>query len=135
MGVECASAAPEMHIVKVELVFFDKDAVVGRAEIASGARERTYVFSGDDSHAFSEEFTSRWLPACARLGLRFVAHFHDGSLTTVSTDDVQFIVADLQRLRAWATASEASAHKVERIDGILRSLQETASEGCEHDFG
>lgn len=85
--------------------------------------------------ATNEEFTSCWLPACARLGLRFVAHFHDGSLTTVSTDDVQLIVAELQRLRAWGTASEGSAHMVERIDGILRSLQETASERCEYDFG
>ena len=50
----------------------------------------------------NEEFTRRWLPACALLGLRFVAHFHDGSLTTVATEDVQMIVAELQRLRAWA---------------------------------
>jgi hypothetical protein len=85
--------------------------------------------------ATNEEFTSRWLPACARLGLRFVPRFHDGSLTTIATEDVQGIVAELQRLRAWANTSEDSAHMIERIDGVLRSLSETVSEGCEYDLG
>jgi hypothetical protein len=62
-------------------------------------------------------------------------HFHDGSLATVAPEDVQAVVTELQCLRSWASASEDLSNMVERIDGILRALRETAAERCEYDFG
>ncbi|WP_437980442.1 hypothetical protein [Sorangium sp. So ce117] len=83
--------------------------------------------------ATSDYFKRRWLPACAHLGLRYVSHFHDGALSTVSPDDLPDIVAELEILRAWAAANDA--FMVERIDGVLRALHALDPTSCEVDFG
>lgn len=90
------------------------------------------------SIATSAQFTSDWLPACALLGLRFVSRFHDGSLGVVDKQDLYEIVAELNTMRSWATAKERTEDMtllVERIDDILRALQETSWDDCEYDFG
>jgi hypothetical protein len=83
--------------------------------------------------ATSEHFERHWLPACAHLGLRHVSHFHDGALSALRSEDLPEIVMDLNTLRAGAVTTDA--FMVERIDGVLQALRESASEPCEYDFG
>jgi hypothetical protein len=76
-----------------------------------------------------------WLPACAQLGLKWVAHFHDGSLTTVPSELIPQIVAELRQLRGWASESPELEFMVERIDTILCIFRETDPALCVYDFG
>ncbi|MFO0757956.1 MAG: hypothetical protein U0359_15780 [Byssovorax sp.] len=83
--------------------------------------------------ATSQYFEQRWLPACAHLGLRYVPHFHDGSLSALSAGDLGEVVKELEMLRAWATTNDP--FMTERIDGVLRALHGSASIPCVYDFG
>ena len=85
--------------------------------------------------ATSEVFRSWWLPACKRLGLDLVSHFHDGMLNTVANDEIPRIVAELEALRAWASAEPDRSFMVARIDGILQAFRRTDPLRCSYDFG
>ncbi len=83
--------------------------------------------------AASAYFVRHWLPACAHLGLRHVSHFHDGALAALSSNDLPEIIAEIEMLRAWAMTNDT--FMLERIDGLLQALRESASESCDYDFG
>jgi len=83
--------------------------------------------------AATEYFVRHWLPACAHLELRHVAHFHDGALSTLSSGDLPEIIVELEALRAWAITNNTAM--AERIDGVLRALRESTSGPCDYDFG
>lgn len=83
----------------------------------------------------SETFRRVWLPACKRLELELVSHFHDGLLTKVNTEDIPQIISELDRLRKWAVGQMELGFVVERIDAILRVFRETDPSLCEYDFG
>ena len=85
--------------------------------------------------ATSATFRKVWLPACDRLGLELVGHFHDGMLTTVPAEAIPRIIGELHRLRAWARDQPELHFVVERIDTILRAFRETDPAVCEYDFG
>jgi hypothetical protein len=85
--------------------------------------------------ATSDTFCRIWLPACKRLGLEWVAHFHDGALAVVPPESVPQIIAELERLRAGLAEQRELAFVIERIDSILRAFRKTDPAVCEYDFG
>src|SRR5437763_86280 len=85
--------------------------------------------------ATSETFRAVWLPACNRLGLEWVAHFHDGALTAVPVELIPQIVKELQLLRGWVSEQPELAFIAEGIDSILRMFRERDPAKCEFDFG
>src|SRR5262245_30275753 len=85
--------------------------------------------------ATSETFRKVWLPACERLGLKWVAHFHDGALTRIPPEVVPQIIEELQRLRIWVYGHPELGPPVERVDSILRAFRETDPALWEYDFG
>lgn len=85
--------------------------------------------------ATSDVFRAWWLPACDHLGLELVSHFHDGALTEVAREDVPRIAAELETLRAWASAEPERDFMVSRIDGILSAFRESDLTPRVHDFG
>lgn len=85
--------------------------------------------------ATSDYFATHWLPACAQLGLRLVARFHDGSLAAVTAEELREIVSELERLQVWARANDASAYMNERIDRLIRLLRGADVATSEYDFG
>jgi hypothetical protein len=64
-----------------------------------------------------------------------VAQFHDGSLTTVPPRVIPEIVAELERMRVWATEQQELSFVVERIDVILQAFRDNDAINYEFDFG
>ena len=60
-----------------------------------------------------------WLPACGRLGLELVPR----------------IVAEVERLRAWAAGRSDGEHLADRCSGVLAAFARTDTAACESDFG
>jgi hypothetical protein len=85
--------------------------------------------------ATSAAFRDVWLPACDRLGLEWVARFHDGSLTTVAPHVIPEIVAELERMRVWATIQQEMSFVVEKIDVILQAIRDNDVINYEFDVG
>ncbi len=85
--------------------------------------------------ATSEAFRRVWLPACERLGLELVPLFAGGALTTVPTDLVPRIIAEVSRLRTDAVAVNDGEYLAERCSDILDAFERTDPTVCEYDFG
>ena len=64
-----------------------------------------------------------------------VSHLHDGSLTTVTAEDIPVIIDELKRLRGFFEGKPDFAQIVGRIDGILTAFATTDATECEYDFG
>lgn len=82
-----------------------------------------------------DTFRRVWLPACERLGLELVPLFAGGALTTVPPELVPRIVAEVERLRAWAATQLDGDYLAERCAGILAAFARTDTAACEYDFG
>jgi hypothetical protein len=85
--------------------------------------------------ATSETFRLVWLPACERLGLELVPLFAGGALTTVPPELVPRIVAEVERLRAWAAGQPDGEYLADRCLGILAAFARTDPAECAYDFG
>lgn len=85
--------------------------------------------------ATSETFRRVWVPACERLGLELVPLFSGGALTTVPAELIPRIVAEVERLRGWATEQSDGEYLVDRCSGILAAFARTDPAVCEYDFG
>jgi len=83
----------------------------------------------------SGTFEKVWRPAAERLGLEFVPLFSGGALTTVPTELVPRIVAEVRRLRGWAATQPDGNYLVERCSDILAAFERTDPSQCEYDFG
>jgi hypothetical protein len=83
--------------------------------------------------ASSEHFSRHWLPACQDLRLERLSHLHDGALSALLYADLLPIITEFNSLRAWAMTNDPPM--VDRIDGVLQAVGESAAELCEYDFG
>ncbi|PHJ60932.1 hypothetical protein VF14_15865 [Nostoc linckia z18] len=85
--------------------------------------------------ATSEIFYKFWLPACRYLGLQLISHFHDGSLSVVSVEDVPKIVEELICLHSYTLKQKKLAFMSERIERIIQVFQTTDTTSYKYDFG
>ncbi|MFT3765618.1 MAG: hypothetical protein QM820_08900 [Minicystis sp.] len=65
-------------------------------------------------------FGRHWLPAAARLGLRWIPQFESGA--TVSAGELRAVVAELEQIRDAFAGNAATAPLVARVDSITAAL-------------
>jgi hypothetical protein len=84
-------------------------------------RRKGAVEPDDYSMTGATGWETVWLPAAAELGLDLIPRLGDGSMTTVSPEDLPAVAAQLSRLREWM-ATHGHDLYVEHLDDILSAL-------------
>jgi hypothetical protein len=64
-----------------------------------------------------------------------VQHLHDGTFTTVRTEEIPAIVGELKRLRAFVLDKPNAAWIAHRVDRIVAAFDTTDPREYEYDFG
>lgn len=65
-------------------------------------------------------FDDRWRPGCEALGLEWVPLFKTG--TPVGADELETVIAELERLRAWMGERPGGDYERERVALVIAEL-------------